>query len=75
MTQALPYVTILCMTQRDLITKREAADILGVTPSTVHRMMDRGELLAAESITTNGATVLHRFRLADVERLADRRAA
>jgi predicted DNA-binding transcriptional regulator AlpA len=59
----------------NLITKREAADLLGVTPSSVHRMMDRGELTAAESVKTNNKTVLHRFRRSDVERLATRRAA
>jgi hypothetical protein len=37
--------------------------------------MDRGELLAAESVKTNNKTVLHRFRRSDVERLAARRAA
>lgn len=76
MTQSLTGGTVLCVpTRQTLITKREAADLLGVTPSSVHRMMDRGELIAAESVRTNNKTVLHRFRRSDVERLAVRRAA
>lgn len=74
MTQTLCSGTVLCV-PTNLITKREAADLLGVTPSSVHRMMDRGELIAAESVKTNNRTVLHRFRRSDVERLATRRAA
>ena len=66
---------MLCVPRAILITKREAADVLGVTPSAVQRMMDRGDIAVADTVTTNGRPVLHRFRLSDVERLADRRAA
>ena len=58
------------------ITKREAADLLGVTPSSVHRMMDRGELVPTSMFTTpDGRVIMHMFRRSDVERLAARRAA
>jgi predicted transcriptional regulator len=65
--------TILCMAQ---LTKREAADVLGVTPSAVQRMMDRGELRPSNTLTaTTGRVIMHTFRRSDVERLAARRAA
>lgn len=65
---------MLCM--RSTITKREAADILGVTPSAVHRMMDRGELVPAETVLSGtGRAIIHTFRRRDVERLARKRIA
>jgi len=64
--------TILCMAQ---ITKREAADMLSVTPSAVQRMIDRGELRPVKTLTSNGRVVLYMFNARDVERLASRRAA
>ena len=58
------------------LTKREAADILGVSPSAVQRMMDRGELRPAATITApSGVVIMHTFRRSDVDRLAKRRAA
>ena len=67
--------TILCMTQPGELTKREAADMLGVTPSTVQRMIDRGTLRPSRTIETNGRRVLHLFRLREIERLVKERAA
>lgn len=66
---------MLCVPRSAVITKREAADLLGVTPSAVQRMMERGVLRVAETVNTNGRPVLHLFRLTDVERLATKRAA
>jgi len=57
------------------ITKREAADVLGVTPSAVQRMVDRGELRPAKAVESNGRVVLYMFADRDVLRLRDRRAA
>ncbi len=63
-----------CMTSK--ITKREAAEMLGVTPSAVHRMIDRGELVPAETImSVTGRAILHTFRRRDVERLTRKREA
>lgn len=56
------------------ITKRQAADILDVTPSAVQRMIDRGELRSIP-VTDGERIILHRLRLADVEKLRDRRVA
>lgn len=63
----------MCMAQ---VTKREAADILGVTPSTVQRMIDAGKLTPAKSYkSAGGKVVMHMLRLSEVNRLAERRAA
>jgi hypothetical protein len=58
-----------------LITKREAAEILGVDPSSVHRMIDRRELVPADSIMAGDKVVAHLFRESDVRRLAKARTA
>ena len=58
-----------------LITKREAADILGVTPSSVHRMIDRQELVPADSIMAGDKVVAYLFNLDDVKQLAKTRIA
>ena len=57
------------------ITKREAADVLGVTPSAVQRMVARGELRPTKAVESNGRVVLYMFTDRDVLRLRDRRAA
>lgn len=57
------------------LTKREAADLLGVTPSAVHRMMDRGELQPVQTVDSCGRVVLYLFSKSDVERIAAKRAA
>lgn len=75
LTQDLPLGTMLCVPRATVITKREAADLLGVTPSAVQRMMERGDLRVTETVHTNGRPVLHLFRLSDVERLCAKRAA
>jgi len=57
-----------------LVTKREAAEILGVHPSTVNRMIpDR--LKVASTVHGPKRAAMHLFRRADVERLASQRAA
>lgn len=67
---------ILCMARRpEPITKREAADLLGVTPSAVQRMIDRGDLKPSKVIESNGRVAMYLFRRSDVERIASRRAA
>lgn len=66
---------MLCVPRAILITKREAADLLGVTPSAVQRMMDRGELRAFDTVKVDGRPILHRFSLADVKRLQGTRGA
>ena len=57
------------------ITKREAAVLLGVHMSSVHRMMDRGELTPVRTVASNGRVAIHLFNRSDVIRLRDRRAA
>jgi len=57
------------------ITKREAADVLGVTPSAVQRMVARGELRPSKTVESNGRVVLYMFADRDVLRLRDRRVA
>lgn len=66
---------MLCMARAKLITKREAAEIIGVSPSAVQRMMDRHEIRPHSTVSSNGRAVAHLFSLAEVERVADRRAA
>lgn len=58
-----------------LITKREAADILGVDPSSVHRMIDRRELVPADSIMAGDKVVAYLFNESDVRELAKKRIA
>ena len=62
---------ILCMAQ---VTKREAAEILGVTPSAVQRMIDRGQLSPVKTHESNGRVVLYLFDDRAVWRLAQKRA-
>lgn len=57
------------------ITKREAAAILSVDPSTVHRLMQRGELQSVSNVVSDSRTIMHMFRRSDVEQLAKKRAA
>jgi len=57
-----------------LISKKEAADLLGVHPSTVQRMIDRGELFP-KSIWSGDRVVAYLFHRVEVQRLAERRAA
>ena len=74
LTQVAGAGTILCMAQPQLVTKREAAEILGVHPSTVNRMIpDR--LKVASTVYGPKRAAMHLFRRTDVERLAMRRAA
>ena len=58
-----------------LITKREAAAILGVDPSSVHRMIDRRELVPADSIMAGDKVVAYLFDESDVRKLAQKRIA
>ena len=62
------------MPRATLITKREAADILGVTPSSVQRMIPK-HLSPKDTVRCGDKVVAHLFSRADVERLAKRRAA
>jgi hypothetical protein len=66
---------MLCVPRAKLITKREAAEMLGVSPSAVQRMMDRREINVHSTVSSNGKAVAHLFSVAEVERVADRRAA
>jgi hypothetical protein len=62
------------MTQPALVTKREAAEILGVHPSTVNRMIP-AQLRPAAQLDGPSRVAMYLFRRADVERLALKRAA
>ena len=75
LTDVLRCVIVLCVPPSPLITKREAADILGVTPSSVHRMIDRRELVPADQIMAGDKIVAYLFRESDVRRLAKARTA
>jgi excisionase family DNA binding protein len=60
-----------CMEQ--LLTTAEAAHILGVSVATVHRMVERGDLVSvAKAPGVRGAYL---FTDADVQRAAEGRAA
>ena len=74
LTHGQRRVIVLCVPS-SLITKREAADILGVTASSVHRMIDRRELVPAESIMAGDKVVAHLFNESDVRELSTKRAA
>ena len=56
------------------VTKREAADILGVHPSTVHRMIDNGRLEATR-IGDGARPAMYLIRRSHVDRLARQRRA
>jgi excisionase family DNA binding protein len=57
-----------------LLTTKEAADILGVHPSTVNRMIPK-HLKPWSTVDGPQRAAMHLFRRSDVERLAARRAA
>ena len=56
-----------------MITKREAAQILGVRPSTVQRLMDRGELAPIDFIKAGDKVIVWLFDESDVHELAKTR--
>jgi excisionase family DNA binding protein len=56
-----------------LVTKREAAEMLGVHPSTVQRMIP-DELQPAVEFDGPSRVAMYMFKRADVERLAAKRA-
>lgn len=56
------------------LTKREAAEVLGVHLSTVNRLVDKGEL-RAEKVGGAERVGMYLFARSDVERLARKRAA
>ena len=58
-----------------LITKKKAAELLGVVPSTVQRMIERGELTPAYVGRSGDHVVVYMFAERDVIALAERRAA
>lgn len=58
-----------------LITKREAADLLGCDPSTVNRLVSDGHLKPSQTIKNGNRVVLYMFSRRAVERLATKRAA
>jgi hypothetical protein len=58
----------------NLVTKREAAEILGVHPSTVQRMIPQA-LKPAVEFDGPQRTAMYMFKRSDVERLAAKRAA
>lgn len=63
------------MTSSDLVTKREAAEMLGMTPSAVNKMVLAGKLRPSRAIPgRKRSTAMYLFRRADVERLVARRA-
>ena len=64
------------MTSSDLLTKREAAELLGVAPSTVNRMVQNGRITPARTIPGDRRPVhMYLFNRSAVERLARKRAA
>lgn len=58
-----------------LVSKREAARILGVHLSTVNRMVSDGRLKPAQEIGGDKRVGMYLFRRSDVERLARKREA
>lgn len=58
-----------------LMTKREVAELLGLNPSTVNRMVRKGALKPARTVDGPQRVAMYLFRRSDVERLADRRGA
>lgn len=63
------------MPPTNLVTTKEAADILGVVPSTVNRMVTSGRLTPSSRVDGPTRIAMHLFRRSDVERLARKRAA
>ena len=64
----------ICRMPSDLVSKRDAADILGVHLSTVNRMVSDGRLTPAQQIGGAHRVAMYLFRRRDVERLAAKRA-
>lgn len=62
------------MPSPDLLTTRQVADRLGVVPSTVSRMVQRGILKPARKVDGPTKVAWFEFRRADVERLAAARS-
>jgi excisionase family DNA binding protein len=62
------------MAERETVTKRKAADILGVHPSTVQRMIESGRLEATR-IGGNDRTAMYVIYRSHVDRLARQRKA
>lgn len=61
----------LChMTSPDLMTKREAAEVLGLNLSTVNKLVRSGKLKPARTVDGPRRVALYLFRRADVERFA-----
>ncbi len=54
----------------DLIGSREAAEILGKSQRTVHRLVTAGSLIPAV-VASGGYAGVYLFKRADVERLAE----
>lgn len=63
------------MSAADLITKREAADLLEVDLSTVNRMVTKGHLRPAKVISGPKRAAMYLFHRADVQRLKRERKA
>ena len=58
----------------NIVTKREAAEILAVHPSTVQRMVSDGVLRPHRTIDGPSRISQYLFRRVDVERIARQRA-
>lgn len=58
----------------DLLTKRDAADLLGCHLSTVNRMVTDGRLRPARVIDGPQRAAMYLFRRIDIERLAAKRS-
>ena len=58
-----------------IVTKREAAEILGVDVSTVQKMISDGILVPYQTFDGPRRASLHLFRFSDVERIRRARAA
>ena len=64
------------MPSPELMTKREVAELLGLNPKTVNRMVQSGELKPARTIAgTRRPVAMYLFSRTAVERLAKKRAA
>lgn len=61
------------MPSPELLTTRQVAERLGVVPSTVSRMVRRGDLKPARRVDGPNKVAWFEFRRADVERVAERR--
>lgn len=62
------------MTKYNLVSTRKAAEVLGVHPRSVNRMVDRGRMYPA-AVVDRGRVVTYVFEPSEVERVREQREA